>query len=634
MMTTTTLNIEQLFSKTGSPSYPFYDNQGQLCWLESLVDQNGRIALKQQAKKGERVVTPENYQIRTKVHEYGGHCFCVVDGRIYFNNYSDGQIYRQSLDDNSPPLLLSIKDSLPVAYADLRYIPAWHAIVAVQEIWRPEGNENRLVYFNLDKDKAAQAQILQQGADFYASPCVSSKGDQLAWMQWSHPYMPWDETSLMVAPVGLAKQSKDVGSSKLIAGGKDTSICQVGYLDNDDLVFAMDSKTKQDSSKNYWNLYCFNGSKTSQLTKGKAEYGEAHWVFGQRRWIQIDKNTILAIATQHGQDQLICVNYQTKNAQPLGKPYAGISQLNFSQGRVVGVAYSMGRVAEVFGLKSSHWQVLKQAESWIGKNEVSIAQIIQYATHDNQYAFANFYPANKTTSRQKSAMIVFVHGGPTSRADMALKPMVQYFCQQGFAVLDINHRGSTGYGRSYRQSLLGKWGEIDCDDIADAITEITKQQAIDSTQVFIRGGSAGGYAVLRALTRYPDLFRAGACYYGIGNLITLAKITHKFEAHYADRLIGEVYNVKRAVQPDSRFVTRSPIFDIASIKSPLILFQGLDDKVVPPAVSQEMACTLQRNGVAHKYIEYLGEGHGFRQASTKIDALKHEIAFYRAVDKT
>jgi len=208
---------------------------------------------------------------------------------------------------------------------------------------------------------------------------------------------------------------------------------------------------------------------------------------------------------------------------------------------------------------------------------------------------------------------------------------VQYFTQNGFSVLDVNHRGSTGHGRAYRQALLGEWGEIDANDIADAIKFVVSERGMDAGRVFIRGGSAGGYAVLRALTRFPELFCGGACYYGIGNLITLSEITHKFEGRYTDRLIGERYTPDSAALPGSRFRSRSPIFDIDKIKSPLILFQGLEDKVVPPEVSAEMVQTLAHNGVEHEYIEYPGEDHGFRKAETKIDALGREIAFYRKI---
>jgi dipeptidyl aminopeptidase/acylaminoacyl peptidase len=265
------------------------------------------------------------------------------------------------------------------------------------------------------------------------------------------------------------------------------------------------------------------------------------------------------------------------------------------------------------------------------ESEVSQPQLLRYPTRDGGQAYANFYPASEQVSGEKSALVVLVHGGPTSRSGVSLSPLIQYFAQNGFSVLDVNHRGSTGHGRDYRQALLGLWGEIDASDIADAIDFVIAEREVDAQKVFIRGGSAGGYAVLRALTRFPELFCGGACYYGIGNLITLSEITHKFEGRYTDQLIGEHYTPETAAAVDSRFRSRSPIFEIERISSPLILFQGLDDKVVPPEVSREMVQTLERNGVVHEYIEYQGEGHGFRKAETRIDALSREIQFYKDI---
>ena len=221
-----------------------------------------------------------------------------------------------------------------------------------------------------------------------------------------------------------------------------------------------------------------------------------------------------------------------------------------------------------------------------------------------------------------------VHGGPTSRTDKSYQPLKQYFASLGFAVLDINHRGSTGYGRAYRQRLLGQWGEVDVMDIADAIAYLITQDEVDARSIFIRGGSAGGYAVLRALTVYPDLFAGGACYYGIGNLITLSEITHKFEARYTDMLVGEPFNPESASAPKSRYRSRSPIFQMDKLTAPVILFQGMLDKVVPPEVTGEVVELLKSRGIPHAYTEYANEGHGFRSAENRIDSLERETGFF------
>jgi dipeptidyl aminopeptidase/acylaminoacyl peptidase len=221
-----------------------------------------------------------------------------------------------------------------------------------------------------------------------------------------------------------------------------------------------------------------------------------------------------------------------------------------------------------------------------------------------------------------------VHGGPTARTVPVLDPARQYWTTLGFAVLDLNYRGSSGYGRRYRQSLLGHWGEMDVEDIIDGIDYLIQQDRVDPGQVCIRGRSAGGYAVLRALTCYPDRFHAGACYFGIGNLVTLARTTHKFESRYIDRLLGEKFDPERALQPDSLFYRRSPVHYMDRLRSPVIVFQGKDDKVVPPKLSREIVRVLQLHNVAHEYVEYEGEGHGFRQTDTNVDALSRETAFF------
>ena len=267
------------------------------------------------------------------------------------------------------------------------------------------------------------------------------------------------------------------------------------------------------------------------------------------------------------------------------------------------------------------------------------AQPIAYPTRDGERGYAYFHgPFNRRyrgPPDAKPPLLVMVHGGPTGRTTPEFHPLKQFFTSLGYAVLDINHRGSTGYGRAYRQRLLGCWGEIDATDIADGVNYVVEKNLADPALVFIRGGSAGGYAVLRALTRFPEMFSGGACYYGIGNLITLARITHKFEGYYTDRLIGEKFDPRTADDlarnPASRFVERSPVFHLDRLNSPLILFQGLQDKVVPPAISREVAECLDKKGIPYQYIEYENEGHGFRQLPNRVDSLERETAFFASI---
>jgi len=628
------LKIKDLFARPGTPAYPFKDDKGQLCWLEALTKDGGRLALKQKTASGERIVTPPGFQIRSRVHEYGGKCFCVVADSVYFNNYADGLIYRQALHADTTPLAISHPTTSPSSYADLHYSKPLNAIVAIQEMQSEAGvqNQNQLVAFFLGQPEPLAIQVLARGRDFYAAPCLSRAGDKLAWLEWDNPDMPWDASRLLCAGLLSDNGVLSLKGVQKIAGDETTSICQPGFLQNGDLLFCMDQAADSGSALDFWNLYRSDGESIFAITQDRAEYGEAHWVFGQHRWVQTRESSVLAIATQDESDQLLEIDLATASQRRIGGSYARLSQLTECDGIAYCIAEYTDQPAQIVEiLPDASINALSAPALWLAERDVAQPQFIRYPTRDGKHAYANFYASSVKDSDQPSALVVLVHGGPTARAATALSPLVQYFAQNGFSVLDVNHRGSTGHGRAYRQALLGQWGEIDADDIADAIEFVVSERGVDPGKIFIRGGSAGGYAVLRALTRFPDLFCGGACYYGIGNLITLSEITHKFEGRYTDRLIGERYTPESAALPDSRFRSRSPIFDIEKISSPLILFQGLDDRVVPPEVSREMVRTLTNNGVVHEYIEYEGEGHGFRKAETKIDALRREIAFFEDI---
>ena len=267
-----------------------------------------------------------------------------------------------------------------------------------------------------------------------------------------------------------------------------------------------------------------------------------------------------------------------------------------------------------------------------GMDHVPVPEFVEFATSREEMAYGLFFaplnPGYTGPCSRHPPLMVMIHGGPTGRSSRGYEGIRHHYCSLGFAVLDVNHRGSTGFGRTYRQGLLGNWGVDDCEDIAAGIGYLIRQQQIDPELVFMRGGSAGGYAVQRALTRHNELFCAGASYYGIGNLITLSEITHRFESRYTDQLIGEEYDRNRAQNPASRYRKRSPIFEMDKLNCPLILFQGSEDRVVPPELSHEVVELLKRKGIHHAYHEYVGEGHGFRNKSTKLAALSAEIEFF------
>ena len=647
------ISIETIFNQPAPPTYPFR-HRGILHWLQALPQQGGRIALMRQAGGEEdqaavECLTPEPFNIRSKVHEYGGCCFCIHGDEVVFNNFSDGRLYRQPLDRVKEPTPLTKEDEQICGFADLISVPKLDRIIAVIERLRPgKENLNALIAVDMNADGFAQPETLVSSADFYACPRVGPAQDRLIWIEWNHPMMPWDQSALcagelQVSPTGGGDQLHCVNRESLIDHA-DCSVSQAGILGNGDILFARDS---EDANWSNLSLFDIENNVIRSLTDTESEFGEAHWVFGQRRWVETENGSVFAVATDHQGDTLYRIelaNSVTDKRDPQIEPLmqsAGLSQLGYSDGKVQLIESAADRTPEVIELaldadgQPPRRYRTDRTDGEDSLDPISIPQPLGCATRDGEQTWGYLYRPVSARYRAPEGtlppLVVMVHGGPTSRTNRSYQPLKQYFASLGFAVLDINHRGSTGYGRAYRQRLLGGWGEVDAMDIADCIRYLCGQREVDVDAVFIRGGSAGGYAVLRALTVYPDLFAGGACYYGIGNLITLSEITHKFESRYTDRLIGEPFDPERAREPASRYRSRSPIFDMDKLTAPLILFQGLLDNVVPPEVSREVVATLGKRGIEHAYTEYDNEGHGFRITENRVDSLRKETGFFTEI---
>lgn len=654
------MQLTELFSQPSAPMYPFR-YQGDLHWLEALPQDGGRVVLMRQTAAARQCLTPPDFNIRTAVHEYGGRCFCVLGEHIIFNNFHDGRIYRQRLCAASTPI--AVTESPPAqasrCFADLLPLARHNAVLAVMETSQDGAQRDSLALIQLaDETKPAPApvapRILVEGGDFYASPVASLDHRQLAWLEWDHPYMPWDQSRLVTAELsgGADAGELQIRKRQVVVARANQAVCQPGFLADHTLLFVSDG-----GDNNFWNFFSYKNQQIKQITHGEYEYGEAHWIFGKRRWQQISEQHIIAVASRHQGDTLRAIACSSAAVAPtstsacappaeLHEPeeFAVCADLwaDTATHELLFVASYAERSAQIRALHLDCVPTLAAPKpnptpqtDDIAAHGYSQPQPIAYPTRDRRQAYAYFYPPfNRrycAPADAKPPLMVVVHGGPTSRATPEMNPLKQFFTSLGYAVLDVNHRGSTGYGRAYRQRLLGRWGEIDADDIADGVRHVVAAGLVNPELVFIRGGSAGGYAVLRALTRCARMFSGGACYYGIGNLLTLAKITHKFEGHYTDRLIGEKFAAESARLPASRFVQRSPIFQLDRLSSPLILFQGLQDKVVPAAVSREVAELLSKKGIPHEYIEYEHEGHGFRRLSTRVDSLTRETAFFAAI---
>ncbi len=631
------VDIKTLFELSASPAYPTW-HRDRLYWIEAQPKEGGILVLMRREPDGsESRLTPPGFNVRTRVHEYGGRCFVLGNGKVYFSNFSDQRLYAQELEADARPVPLTparFADASLGMYADLQLTPDGRHLIFVWERYYQD-KENANVIGALNLDGGGNPVVLAEGCDFYVNPVVSPDGLRMAWVQWRHPCMPWDESELWLGTLANRATGIGIDHARRVAGGNRQSVCQAAFGADGMLYFSRDGDDGADALPGYWNLYQYRDGDVAALTADAAEYGYPHWVFGETRYVPLSQGSLLASRTSESGDELVLID-DSEGTTRLSAQFQGFTQLSKADDSddvvMVGRATTQSAVILRFRGADREVQVYRSADPLLAQEDISVAEPIRYPTRDGGNAFAYFYaPENSHYEGPADArppLLVMVHGGPTSRCAHTLDLAKQYWTTIGFAVLDVNHRGSTGHGRAYRQSLLGHWGEYDVTDIIDGIEYLKQRALIDPNQVCIRGRSAGGYTVLRALTQFPNYFTAGACYFGIGNLVTLAEATHKFELHYTDGLIGETFDPRQARHPESLYYQRSPIHHMHRLESPMIVFQGLADKVVPPSVSRELVAALKDRNIVHEYVEYPGEGHGFRASNTNMDALMRETHFY------
>jgi len=605
-------------------------------WLELRPSEGGRTVLVRRNQDGvQKDITPEGFNLRTRVHEYGGGVFTLYNDSLCFVNFEDQRIYYQKTITEEAPIPLTPQknaDGSLGKYAALEVSPDGKTLVFVYEKeYERKENKNFIALLRLDIDKVQEPVILAQGNDFYGDPKISPSGKYISWLTWNHPKMPWDSTQLVLA---LFDGKKVVsGSERKIAGGLDKSICQTKFDWQDRLYFVMDEATNDPGNpKSWWNLYRYSDGEVIPITAKKREFGEPLWTFGNSRYDFISDGKIICTYLEKGKGRLAKLDPESGNLEVLSVPLENFAFLEMEESdHLVFIGSSPDQVTSVMklNLNSLVVSILKKSSPvQVNRDDLSISRTIEYTTSDGGCAYAHFYFPNNSKFEgpegKKPPLIVMAHGGPTSQASTAMSLARQFWTSQGYALLDVDYRGSTGYGRNYRDALLGKWGLVDAADIADGVRYLITQGMVNPSQIAIRGGSAGGYAVQRALTEFPDLFQCGASYYGIGDLEKLAKLTHKFESHYLTGLLGKSYPAGKALYKE-----RSPINHLDRLKSPMIILQGSDDRIVRPEVSQQMARALKNRGIVCEYIEYPGETHGFRKKESNIDALRKEARFYR-----
>ena len=618
-----------------------------LWWSEGRPEEGGRVQLVRQLPNGTRLdVLPDGFAARTRVHEYGGGAWWLHGDDVVFANWSDQRLYRLP-EGSHTPVALTPAPGIEHGdrFADLRFTADGRWVVCVRERHGVDGEPtNELVAVRVHPDgDPVEPVVLVTGPDFLAAPRVSPHGTMLAWFSWHHPDMPWDGTELHVASL-ITEQSDTgviaLGASVVVAGSRDESITEPDWHPDGSLLFVADRS-------NWWNLYRLEPEQLrtallsgvvpepTLLTPIDSDITLGHWVFDQSRYAVLADGRILFAHIVGGIDRLAVLSADGATVTALDSPLTSISSVRaFGNGAaligasfrhepvVVALDLPEGGASATIGIVRAS-RDLGIEQSWFA-HPVSI----EFATAGDRRAHALFYPPTNPEASaptdERPPLIVLSHGGPTAAARPQLALGVQFWTSRGFAVVDVNYGGSTGYGRAFRKQLDGLWGIVDVEDCIAAAQYLAAEGLVDADHLLIRGGSAGGFTTLAALT-FHDVFAAGCSLYGIADLEVLAADTHKFEARYLDSLIGP--------WPERRdlYEARSPIHHTELLRCPLLVLQGLDDAVVPPNQAQLMVDALAAAGIPHAYLAFEGEGHGFRRAESIRRALEAEAYFYSRI---
>lgn len=588
-------------------------------WSESRPTEGGRNVIIQRKPNGEvNEVNAAPFNARTRVHEYGGGAFMIANDIVYFSNFSDQRIYSQTIGSEPKPLT----PELPFRYADST-LDGWRdRLICVREDHQKNDHEpeNTIVSIPLNGD---EQKVLVSGNDFYAFPRLSPDGSTLSWICWNHPNMPWDGTELWIAKI---TSDGSLSDRQKIAGGLEESIFQPEWSPDGSLVFVSDRT-------GWWNLYRWNPAtqQTESLCEKEAEFGLPLWVFGMSTYGFASRDRILCTYTQNGFSHLASLDLNTRQLTEIETPYTSISGIQVSSKQAVFVGGSPTEPTAIvrLDLNSHQFEVLRRAsELKIDPGYLSSPEAIEFPTENGLTAHAFYYaPKNKDYTApegERPPMLVKSHGGPTAATSASFNLGIQYWTSRGFAVLDVNYGGSTGYGRAYRERLKNTWGITDVNDCANGAKYLATQGKADENRLVIAGGSAGGYTTLCALT-FQDTFKAGASYYGVSDLKALAEDTHKFESRYLDGLIG------RYPEDAAIYEERSPIHAVDRLSCPVIFFQGDEDKIVPSNQAEMMVNALRDKGLPVAYVLFEGEQHGFRKAENIKRALDGEFYFYSRV---
>lgn len=636
-----------------SLSYPA-THRGSLYWIEGRPAEKGRSVLMVRHPDGQLdEVLPASAHVRSRVHEYGGMPYALVGEQLVWSRFEDQRLCAQPLAGaagNATPRVLTPPGC---RYADAAAHPGGQALVAVCEDHRAGGEpRNQVVWLDLqaphsdaaDSPIAPAGQVLYADSDFVAWPRISACGGHLAFVAWDHPHMPWDETELLVGELVNAAGRCAVQGLQRVAGGPGESVLEPHWAADGQLYFLSDRS-------GWWNLYRWRaGQPVQAVTRLEAELGSPLWVLGSGAYTLLDAQRALVRISRDTVDELALLHLESGRLQTLQLPFVAFGGLcRLDADSVALLASAVDRPPSLVTLQlppadaPAGAQALAPPEApqppctlvraagqpALAAEVVSRARPLHFATApapDGQprQAHAWFYPPRLPgvvpQAGERPPLLVLLHGGPTSHSGPAYKTTVQFWTTRGYAVVDVNYGGSSGFGRAYRDRLRGQWGVVDLHDAVAAVDHLVAQGLVDGQRVAIRGGSAGGYTVLSALA-FTTRFAAGINYYGVADLETLVADTHKFEARYVDGLVAPL--------PEGRAVyrQRSPVHHMGQCRAALLTLQGSDDRAVPPQQSRDVVAAAQRAGCPVAYIEFAGEGHGFRQAANIVRGLQAELAF-------
>jgi dipeptidyl aminopeptidase/acylaminoacyl peptidase len=598
-------------------------------WIEGRPSEGGRsVIVRRNSNAVIADAIVENHSARSRVHEYGGGSYDVSRGIIYYSNFVDQRIYRQA--KNGKPVAITPADTTQ-RYADIKTHHSSGQLICVNEshsldsVYEPT---NRIVRLSSDAPIATSPEVLVSGADFYSNARVNPSGTKLCWLQWNHPLMPWDGCELWVGELG----KEGIQNSHMVAGGNTEAVFQPEWHpERKHSLFYVSDKT------GWWNLHSVDTEQEEARPEAvflmEAEFGTPMWVFGMKTYQFASSETIICTYTCNSQWHLGLITLKSKKLTRFDLPYTEYSSINFSEGVAVFKAGSPESNSAVVSLNISteeHSKISEPPADIMNLGDISIPETLEFPTDNNLTAHGFFYPPKNSKyeglNKTKPPLLVKIHGGPTGATESSLNQSIQYWTTRGFAVMDINYGGSTGYGTAYRRRLDRNWGVVDVADCINGALYLIKQGKVDKDKVAIDGGSAGGFTTLAALA-FSNVFKAGASFYGVTDLEALARDTHKFESKYLDRLIAP-YPSDIAIWQE-----RSPINNVDRISVPVILFQGLEDKVVPPSQAEMMVQALKDRNMQVAYIAYEGEQHGFRKGPNIKRTLEAELFFYSKIFK-